>query len=168
MYIFGSRGRAILTNWSRSKWAPRCRFIIIYLRRALNHAYQAEFARRRHQPHGRNREESRRRERKVVSPPRIINRLANLTSVVYFRIALYTHTHTARYNRADTRAPWFMRKSGPLFPRRSINKATRVTRVISGVLRSYRRRWYLPRDRAKRSVNTFPRSREYIILSALN
>lgn len=151
MYIFGSRGRAILTNWSRSKWAPRCRFIIIYLRRALNHAYQAEFARRRHQPHGRNREESRRRERKVVSQPRIINRLANLTSVVYFRIA-----HNTRYNRADTRAPWFMRKSGPLFPRRLINKGTRVTRVISGVLRSYRRRWYFPRDRAKRSVNTFP------------
>lgn len=111
MYIFGSRGRAILTNWSRSKWAPRCRFIIIYLRRALNHAYQAEFARRRHQPHGRNREESRRRERKVVSPPRIINRLANLTSVVYFRIA-----HT-RYNRARIHAPRDLCvKADPFFP----------------------------------------------------
>lgn len=117
MYIFGSRGRAILTNWSRSKWAPRCRFIIIYLRRALNHAYQAEFARRRHQPHGRNREESRRRERKVVSPPRIINRLANLTSVVYFRIALYTHTHTQHDTIARIHAPRDLCvKADPFFP----------------------------------------------------
>lgn len=151
MYIFGSRGLAILTNWSRSKWAPRCRFIIIYLRRALNHAYQAEFAWRRHQPHGRNREESRRRERKVVSPPRIINRLANLTSVLHFRIA-HAHDTIAR----DTRAPWFMRKStrtpfSPPFHQRA--RYTRYYRCFAIVPI-----WYS----LSRSVNTFSQPGEYI------
>lgn len=159
MYIFGSRGLAILTNWSRSKWAPRCRFIIIYLRRALNHAYQAEFAWRRHQPHGRNREESRRRERKVVSPPRIINRLANLTSVLY---TFESHTRTIQSRAIHAPRDLCVKAQGPLFPHRFIN--ARVTRVITAVLRSCRSDTRF-RDLLTRSLNP---ANIYIILFVLN
>lgn len=84
----GREARTILTNCSRSKWAPRCRFIIIYLRCALNHACAGGgMARRRINGTARSGEIAKKAtpgtttRRKSSTAPRITGRLVNLTSV---------------------------------------------------------------------------------------